>query len=290
MGENLFKVMEQKVRLIDTHSHLNFEHFDETRDEKLANYKAVGGDKMILVGCGVGSSERAVRYAAEYPDFYATVGVHPTSVDELTDEMLNWMRIKVAQGEAVAVGETGLDYYHMSFSEEEQIEALRKQAKLAKELDVPLIVHSRDVGMVSSKVDMDNKPDPGAVGPSGRNCLKVLLEEGVEKAIFHCFSYGLDFAKEVWAAGYYTSFAGIVTYPKNDYLREVAKEAPDNQFLIETDCPYLSPQKYRGKENEPAYVLETAIEIANIRGVSIEELSELTACNAEMIFFSEQAS
>jgi len=279
-----FKFLEM-VRLIDTHSHINFDLFDDKREEVIERYKAAGGDKMILVGCAVESSERAVQFAKQYPDFYATVGVHPTSVDELTDEVLLWMKMKVLYGEAVAIGETGLDYYHMAFSEEEQKEALRKQARLAKELKVPLIIHSRDKGMVSSKIDMENKPDPGAVGPSGQGCLDIVREEGVENVIFHCFSYNLDFAREVWAAGYITSFSGIVTYPKNEYLREVAQEAPDVQFLIETDCPYLSPQAYRGKDNEPAYVLETAKEIARVRGVSTEEIGELTAQNAERVFF-----
>lgn len=274
------------VRLIDTHSHINFDLFDDKREEVIERYKEAGGDKMILVGCTIESSKRAIDFAAKYSDFYATAGIHPTSVDQLTEEALLWIKMKVLYGEAVAVGETGLDYYHMAFPEEQQIEALRKQARLAKELNVPIIIHSRDKGMVSSKIDMDNKPDPGAVGPSGQGCFDVLQEEGVKNAIFHCFSYNLDFARKVWEAGYLTSFSGIVTYPKNEYLREVAKEAPEELFLIETDCPYLTPQSKRGQDNEPAFVLETAKEIAKVRGVSVEEIGELTAKNAERVFLS----
>ncbi|MDP4008611.1 MAG: TatD family hydrolase [Candidatus Peregrinibacteria bacterium] len=277
--------MSQDIRLIDTHSHINFDLFDDRREEVIENYKRVGGGKMILVGCAKDSSERAVKFAKEYDNFYATVGVHPTSVNELTDDFLAWCHERVISCEAVAIGETGLDYYHMTFSEEEQIEALRKQARLAKELDIPLIIHSRDKGMVSSKIDMDNKPNPGAVGPCGQMCFDVLQEEGIVKAIFHCFSYNLDFAKKVWEAGYLTSFSGIVTYPKNEYLRAVVLAAPADMFLIETDCPYLSPQSKRGQDNEPAFVFETAKEIAKVRGVSVEEIGELTAQNAERVFF-----
>lgn len=274
----------QKVRLIDTHSHINFDLFDGKRDQVIARYKSVGGDKMILVGCGRDSSERAVEFAKKYEKFFAAVGVHPTSLEDLTDDFLDWCRCKVVAGEAVAIGETGLDFYHMAFPEGEQKEALCKQARLAVELNVPLIVHSRDKGMVSSKIEMENKPDPGFVGPSGLGCLDILLEEGVKKAVFHCFSYNLDFARKVWAAGYYTSFSGIITYPKNEYLREVARQAPADLFLIETDCPYLTPQSKRGQDNEPAFVFETAKEIARVRKVPVEELSELTARNAERLF------
>lgn len=273
-----------KIRLIDTHSHINFDFFDDKREGVVERYFDVGGDKMILVGCAKSSSERAVEFAAQYERFFATVGVHPTSVDELTDEFLDWCREMVESGRAVAIGESGLDYYHMAFPEGRQKNALRKQAILARELDVPIIIHSRDTGMVSSKIEMENKPDPGMVGPSGRGCLDILIEEGVKKAIFHCFSYELQFASKVWEEGYLTSFSGIVTYSKNEYLREVAKNAPADLFLIETDCPYLTPQSKRGNDNEPAFVLETAKEIARVRNVSVEELSELTARNAERIF------
>lgn len=273
-----------KIRLIDTHSHINFDLFDGKREAVVERYKNAGGDKMILVGCGKDSSERAVKFAKEYEKFFASVGVHPTGLQDLTDDFLDWCRRMVEAGEAVAIGETGLDFYHMTFSEEEQKAALRKQARLAAELNVPLIVHSRDKGMVSSKIGMENKPNPGKVGPSGRGCLDILLKEGVKKAIFHCFSYNLDFASKVWEAGFFVSFSGIITYPKNEYLREVAKNAPAGLFLIETDCPYLTPQSKRGQDNEPAFVLETAKEIARVRGVSVEELSELTAKNAEGVF------
>lgn len=273
-----------RIRLIDTHSHINFDLFDDKRDQVIARYKSVGGDKMILVGCGRDSSERAVKFMKKYENFFAVVGVHPTSLEDLTDDFLEWCGKTVKAGEAVAIGETGLDFYHMAFSEEKQRDALRSQARLAVELKVPLIVHSRDKGMVSSKIEMENKPDPGFVGSSGQGCLDILLEEGVKKAIFHCFSYNLDFARKVWAAGYLTSFSGIITYPKNDYLREVVRNAPADLFLIETDCPYLTPQSKRGQDNEPAFVLETAKEIARVRGVSAAEVSELTARNAEVVF------
>ncbi len=275
---------EDKVRIIDTHSHFNFEFFDNCRDEAMKRYREAGGDKLLVVGCTMDSNKSAIKVASEYENCFATVGIHPTSVDELTDESLAWIKKQIEEGRAVAVGETGLDYYHMTFPKELQHEGLRRQARLAKELDVPVIIHSRDKGMVSSKIEMDNKSDPGKPGPSAVESLEILKEEGVERAIFHCFSYGVEFAREVWEAGYITSFACIVTYPKNGYLREAAAAAPEDKILIETDCPYLAPQKYRGQDNEPAFVLEAAKCIAKLRDMSLEEFSELTARNAEIIF------
>ena len=239
---------------------------------------------MILVGCDPESSQRAVEFALRHEKYFATVGVHPTCVDQLNDEVIGLFEEHIRAKRAVAIGETGLDYYHMAFSEEVQLAGLRKQAELAKELNVPVIIHSRDKGMVSSKAEMENKSDPGAVGPSGINALRVLREVGVKKAIFHCFSYNLEFAKKVWAVGYHISFSGIITYPKNEYLREVARVAPTDKILIETDCPYLTPQSHRGQDNEPSFVLETAKELARVRGMTVEEAAELTARNAEELF------
>ena len=273
-----------KIRLIDTHSHINFDLFDDKRMEVIENYRKAGGDKMILVGCDKDSSERAVKFSKQYEKFFATVGVHPTCIEQLTQGLMNTFFEQVKAGMAVAIGETGLDYYHMASSPDLQKGGLTAQARLAKELDVPVIIHSRDPGMVSSKIDMENKSDPGAVGHAGRDALEILKTLHVKKALFHCFSYDPSFAEEVWHEGFYTSFSGIITYPKNDYLREVARYAPADKILIETDCPYLTPQSKRDYDNEPAFVLETAKELARVRGVSVEEVSELTAVNAEELF------
>ncbi|MBT6069230.1 TatD family hydrolase [Candidatus Peregrinibacteria bacterium] len=272
------------MRFIDTHSHLNFDFFAENRDEKLEAYHRTGGDKLLLIGCTMESNKSAVKFASQYDKCFATAGIHPTSIDELTDEAFDWIRNMLEEGTIKAVGEVGLDYYHMAFSRDLQHAGLRRQAALALEFDVPMVIHSRDKGMVSSKIEMANKADPGRPGPSAIECLEILQSEGIKKAIFHCFSYDLDFAKKVWEAGYMTSFAGILTYPKNEYLREAVREAPLDKLLIETDAPYLAPQAYRGQDNEPAYALEVAKEMAKVRGASLEEICEAVSQNAERIF------
>ena len=157
----------------------------------------------------------------------------------------------------------GLDYHHMSSPKEVQKDCFRKQVRLAKELDLPCIVHSRD---------------------AAEDTLALLLEEKAEKVVFHCYSYDLEFAKRVWAAGYYTSFSGVVTYPQAAAIQEAAAKGPLEQMLVETDCPFLAPQSIRGKRNEMAYTAEVGEKLAELRGEKVGVIAAATTANAVRLF------
>ncbi len=231
---------------IDTHCHPFAAAFDGDRDAMLARARAAGVEKMIVVGFDPATNRQALDFAEQNADMWATVGVHPCDAAALTDEELAWMEETArTHPRVVGIGETGLDYYHMSFPKELQAEAFRKQVRLAKAVNKPVIVHSRD---------------------AAEDTLQVLVDEGAEKVIFHCFSYDLPFARKVWERGYYTSFSGVITYPSAGALREVVKAAPAELILIETDCPYLAPQSVRGQRNEIAYVAEVGKKVAELRG------------------------
>ncbi|MEK7547979.1 MAG: TatD family hydrolase, partial [Patescibacteria group bacterium] len=163
----------------------------------------------------------------------------------------------------VAIGEIGLDYFKAKISHDEQKEAFRKQLQLAVKVGLPVIVHNRE---------------------ADEECLEILLEFAGDDVVFHCFGSNLEFARKVWSAGFMTSFTGIITYPNAVGLREVVKEVPMDKFMVETDCPYLAPQAYRGKRNEPAYVTEVAKMIAEVKGISVEEVGKVAVENSKRFF------
>ncbi|MDD5559360.1 TatD family hydrolase [Candidatus Methylomirabilis sp.] len=167
------------------------------------------------------------------------------------------------QPKVVAIGEAGLDFYRDRSPRDVQAEAFRCQIRLARELDVPLIVHDRD---------------------AHRETMQLLETEGAERVVLHCFSGDLAMAEEAWRRGYYVSIAGPVTYPKNEALREVVRKAKTDRLLLETDCPYLPPQTFRGQRNEPAHLLHTAQEVARLLNMPLTELGHLTTENASRLF------
>jgi len=252
---------------IDSHCHPFSKAFDKDRDEVIQRARKAGVSKMIVVGYNQSGNRAAIKMAEDHPDMWATIGVHPCDCGELTDEELNWMRGTAQSNDrVVAIGEMGLDYHHMKASKEVQEEVFRKQIRLAKELDLPCVVHSRD---------------------AAEETLAILIDEEADKVIFHCYSYGYEFGKKVWAQGYYTSFSGVVTYPQAPDVQEAAAKAPDELFLIETDCPYLAPQTVRGKRNEMAYVVEVGKKVAELRSVSEEELANQVMKNLTALFFDK---
>ena len=256
--------------LIDTHAHIMFPEFDEDREAVIQRARDAGLKAIINVGCGAGPSAKSVEMAdGEF--LYATVGLHPYDALDLSDELMGeWEKLIVEDSQdstrlrrVVAIGETGLDYFKGTVDPEKQKESFRAHLELAKKTALPIIVHNRSA-------DEDS--------------LELLLQFLEVKAVFHCYGSSLDFARRVWAAGYFTSFTGIITYPNAADLREVVKEAPLDQFMVETDCPYLAPQAYRGKRNEPAYVTEVAKMIAEVKGLSYEEVVALATANTEKFF------
>lgn len=251
---------------IDTHSHIHFaQHFPDI-DDIFERAEEAGVRRQIIVGCTPKDSLQALAFVKQHADrkLWSTLGVHPHNADELTDEVLEqFRRLARTEEKIVALGELGLDYFRNLSPKEAQIPAFQKQLQLAKELDLPVVVHIRD---------------------AWEDALRILAEVGNSKVILHCFTGDLKIAEESWKRGYHISFSGVLTYPKNEYLREVARLAPAEKILIETDCPYLTPQPHRGERNEPAFVRDTAQELARARGVSLEEIGKVTAENAAQLF------
>lgn len=250
----------------DTHSHIHFSREFPDIDGILRRAEEAKVTRQIIVGCTPKDSFQALDFVKKHADrsLWSTLGVHPHNADQLNDEILARYRDVVkTEKKIVALGEMGLDYFRNLQQRDVQIAAFRRQLELAAELDLPVVVHVRD---------------------AWDDALKIISETGNKKVVLHCFTGMITHAKLCWERGYYTSFSGIVTYPKNQALRDIAIAAPDDKILIETDCPYLTPQPYRGKRNEPAYIVETARTLAEARGVSLEEIARQTTENAVRLF------
>jgi len=250
--------------IIDTHAHLMFDDFEGDREGAVERALAAGVGRIVGVGCGVESSERAMEMAAQFDCLYATVGLHPYDADQISEELMAvWERQIAMNPRIVAIGETGLDYFKSEIAPEKQKESFLRHLQLARKVGLPVVVHNRE---------------------ADGDCLECLQQFPDVKAVFHCFGSDLEFAKKVWGYGYLTSFTGIITFKNADLLREVVANVPLDKMMVETDCPYLAPQAYRGLRNEPAYVLEVVKEIARVRGMGFGEVEELTTVNAERFF------
>jgi len=247
----------------DTHAHIQMTEFDADREETLARAKSAGIELMVTVGYHLEASQRAVEAAQRYSQVYASVGIHPHDAKHYDEKTEQALRELAGSPKVVAIGEAGLDFFRDRSPRPAQIEAFRRQIHLAKERGLPLIVHDRE---------------------AHQETMQILKEEQAEVVVLHCFSGDLAMAEEAWARGYYTSIAGPVTYPKNEGLREVVRNARPDRFVLETDCPYLPPQAFRGQRNEPAHLLSTAHEVAGLLQMSLDALGRLTSENARRLF------
>lgn len=248
---------------IDTHSHIQMREFDPDRAEALARAETAGVEFMIAVGYHLTASRMAVEAAQRDPQVYASVGIHPHDAGTYNDAAEEALRVLAKQPKVVAIGEAGLDFFRNRAPHAVQFDAFRRQVRLASELDLPLIVHDRD---------------------AHQETMRLLKEETAERVLLHCFSGDLGMAEEAWARGYFISIAGPVTYPKNETLRQIVRKAKTDRLLLETDCPYLPPQTFRGQRNEPAYLFHTAQEVARLLGMRLDELGRLTTENACRLF------
>ena len=245
----------------DSHTHLMDEQFDGIRDEIVENAKKNKVMYMTTIGYNESTSREAVKDANKYEGVYATVGLHPENVDEY--ENFDYIYELAKNSKVVAIGEIGLDY-HWDGDKERQKELFIKQIEIANELGKPVVIHSRDA-------DMD--------------MLEILKNHKIENGfVMHCFSSSTEILKEVLKLGAYVSIAGPVTFKNARLLVEVAKLVPDDKLLIETDAPYLTPEPFRGKRNESAYVVRTAQKIADLREISLEKLAEITTENAKKFY------
>jgi len=253
------------LSLIDTHAHLDNDQFKTDLDQVLKNADEAGIKQILTIGCDLKSSAESIVLAGRYSGIHAAVGIHPHDAQEATAEGLALLESLMAAPKVVAVGEIGLDYYRNHSPHDQQLDAFRMQIRLAKTFNKPIIVHDRD---------------------AHDDVLQILQEEQAEQVggVLHCFSGDLEMARACIDLGLYLSFTGNITYPKNEGLREVVAGIPIGRVLIETDCPYLAPLPYRGKRNEPAYVKLTAEKIAQIKGLSLEDVARITNRNAHDLF------
>lgn len=251
--------------LVDSHAHVQMRQFDADRESVIAAAVADGVEQMVTPGTDVETSALAVHLAERHPGrIFAAVGVHPHDATTLTDEAIAALRELARSRHVVAIGEIGLDYYRNLSPREAQRDAITRQFALARELDLPIILHNRE---------------------SHEDMMTLLRSEGQGlRGVFHCFIGDKRMATDALDLGFYVSFAGPVTYPKNTELAEVAAWAPLDQMLIETDCPYLTPTPYRGKRNEPRHVAQVAQRIADLRGLTLDQLAEATSRNAATLF------
>jgi TatD DNase family protein len=249
---------------IDTHAHLEMEAFDSDREEVLERAAAAGLTAIITVGTTLPDCEKAVALARRYPLVYAAVGIHPHEVKGIDAAAYDALRLLAAEKKVVAIGEVGLDFFYDNSPRNVQLRCFAEQLDLAQELDLPVIIHDRD---------------------AHAETLGLLRErKGRLRGVLHCFSGDAAMARECIELGFHLSVAGPVTYPKADQLRAVAREIPAERLLIETDAPYLAPVPFRGKRNEPAYVVETARRLAEIRVIPAGDLERQTAANARLLF------
>lgn len=251
--------------LIDTHAHIHDPRFDSDRDEVIERARNAGVEVMVTVGTDLENSRAAVALAEQYSFIYATVGVHPHEVKGLTAEALAELRVLASHPRVVAYGEIGLDYYYDHSPRDIQREQFKAQLSIAQELNLPIVIHTRD---------------------AQEDTLAILKEEWKDRpGVFHCFTGDPAYATQALQLGFMVSFSGIVTFPKATELREAVRVVPLDRLLIETDCPYLAPIPHRGKRNEPSYLPAIAEIIAREHGTqTIQEVGQLTSNNAKQLF------
>ncbi|MFA4984450.1 MAG: TatD family hydrolase [Candidatus Omnitrophota bacterium] len=249
--------------LIDTHCHLDFPEFDQDRDEVVRRASLAGVERIVNVGSSLEGSRRAVELARTYKGVYASVGIHPHEADDFRPEQALALRELAKEDKVVAIGEIGLDYYRNYSRRENQKPLFTALVTLAKDLDLPLVIHSRQ---------------------AQADTLGVLKEYLPIRAVVHCFSGGPDFLRDCLGLGFFVSFTCNVTYDKAADLRELVKEVPLERMFLETDAPFLPPEGRRGMRNEPCYVKELAVKIAELKQMGVEELARVTTSSAAAFF------
>ena len=253
--------------IFETHAHYDDDRFNEDRDELLQRLPEEGVGVVINSGASVESTRDTIRLALEYDHVYAAIGVHPSEIEELDEAFLNWMKEQTNWEKTVAIGEIGLDYYWDKEPEvqENQRFWFGRQIDLAKETHLPIIVHSRD---------------------AAADTMQVMKEHHAEEltGVIHCFSYSKEMALEFIKMGYYIGVGGVITFKNAKKLVEVVEAIPLERILLETDCPYMAPEPYRGKRNNSSYLTYVRDKIAEIKGVSPEEVERITEANARALF------
>lgn len=251
--------------IFDTHAHYDDDAFDEDRDELLSGMAANNVEYIVNIGASMASSKRSVELAEKYPFVYAAVGVHPDEVGELNEEKFNLLREWTGHEKVKAVGEIGLDYYWDKEQHDLQKHWFMRQMELAHEVNLPMIVHSREAA--KDTLDM------------------VIAAKPLElSGVIHCYSYSVEQAREYLNMGYYIGIGGVVTFKNAKKLKEVAEYTPLSQIVLETDCPYLAPTPFRGKRNDSSKLRYVAEELASIKQMSVEEVIRITNENGRKLY------
>lgn len=248
--------------IFDSHSHYDDEKFNDDRDELLLDMREKGVCGIIHAATNIKSSEIGIAYTQKYLDFYTAIGVHPECVDDLEDDYLEQLE-KLSQNEkVVAIGEIGLDYYWTKETRERQLEVFENQFILANKLDLPVIIHNRE---------------------ATQDCI-ALLNKYKPKGVMHCFSGSAETAKEILKIGMYISFTGALTFPKSLKAQEALLAIPMDRLLLETDCPYMAPVPNRGKRCDSSMIAFTAEKVAELKGLSAQEVLNITTENTKRLF------
>ena len=251
--------------LIDSHAHLEMQEFKKDLEAVIQRAKGSGVEYIFTVGTEKKDWKRAVEIADSHPSIYAILGVHPHNAKEIDDQTYPTLRGLCRNGKVRAYGEIGLDFFRNLSPRDIQLKRFREQIGLAKELDLPIVIHDRE---------------------AHRETLEILKSEKAEESggIIHCFSGDYEMAKACLDMGFYISIPGSITFKKAGGLREIVERIPLESLLVETDAPFLTPEPFRGKRNEPSYVRYTAQKVAEIKKVSFEKVAEITTENALRVY------
>jgi TatD DNase family protein len=247
--------------LIDSHCHLDFPDFAGEQDALIVRARAADVGRMVTISTRVKRHGDVLAIAERFPDVYCSVGTHPHHAHEELDVAVDDLIMRTRHPKVIAIGEAGLDYHYDLSPREAQERGFRNHIAAARATQLPLVIHTRDAD-----------DDTAAI-------LREEMARGAFPAVLHCFTGGAALAQAGLERGLYVSFSGIVTFKKSEALREIAQLVPLDRILVETDAPYLAPGKYRGKRNEPAYVVETAAVLAKVKGVTAEEMARATTDN-----------
>lgn len=250
--------------LIDSHAHLEMKEFDSDREEVIMRAGSEGVDFIVTVGTNLKLSNKAVALADKYENIYATVGIHPHDVSKTDQNTLDALKELVkTRKKIVAYGEIGLDFFRNISPQEKQLKLFGLQLELAKELNLPVVIHDRE---------------------AHKQSLETVRASGVRRGVFHCFSGDYEMAGKCIDLGFSISIPGVVTFDKSKTIQDVVERVPLSSLLLETDAPYLAPVPHRGKRNEPSFIIHTARKVAEIKKISLEEVGRETSINAINLF------
>ena len=249
--------------LFDTHAHLNDPAFDPDRADLLSGLPGKGIELVLNAGCSLKSSYDCIALAEQYPFIYASVGSHPDAADEVSDSVIDKYRKLCKHDRVKAIGEIGLDYYYEDIPREVQLRAFRMQMELARETGMPVIIHERD---------------------AHQDGMTVVKEFPEVTGVFHCYSGSAEMARQLVNLGWYIGFTGVLTFKNARKAVETASSIPLERIVLETDCPFMAPEPFRGKRNDPGYLYRMAEKLAELRGISVEEVHSITTGNAKRLY------